>query len=172
MRILLVDARYNIHHPYIVRTRAVIETTDWIFIVMELMGGGGLQENIEKRGTYTEGDAAEVMLRLSLTLGFLHSKGARNFSYHISCMLLIERVRAGIAHRDVKPENILCGNTHADVKLADFGFANILGSSHSGGFRSSVGTPVFMAPEIGDAGGYSCAVDVWSAVRLIPSRAV
>ena len=73
----LVCARYNVQHPYIVRTRAVIETTDWIFVVMELMEGGGLQENIEMRGTYTEGDAAEVMLRLSLTLGFLHSQGAR-----------------------------------------------------------------------------------------------
>ena len=80
MRALLADARYNIHHPYIVRTRAVIETTDWIYIVMELMETGGLHEIIEKRGTYTEGDAAEVMLRLSLTLGFLHSQGACRFS--------------------------------------------------------------------------------------------
>ena len=76
----LVCARYNVHHPYIVRTRAVIETTDWIFVVMELMEGGGLQENIEMHGTYTEGDAADVMLRLSLTLGFLHSQGACWFS--------------------------------------------------------------------------------------------
>jgi serine/threonine protein kinase len=64
------------HHPHIVQTRAVIETADWIFVVMELMEGCELQKNIETRGTYSEGDAAEVMLRLSLTLGFLHSQGA------------------------------------------------------------------------------------------------
>ena len=57
------------HHPHIVQTRAVIETADWIFVVMELMEGCELQKNIETRGTYSEGDAAEVMLRLSLTLG-------------------------------------------------------------------------------------------------------
>lgn len=67
----------------------------------------------------------------------------------------------------MKPDNILCGGSHVDIKLADFGFANVLGTRT--GFKSSVGTPVFMAPEIGDAmgsGGYSCAVDVWSAVSI------
>lgn len=66
-------------HPHIVQTRAVIETADWIFVVMELMKGEELQKNIEKRGMYTEEDAAEVMLRLALTLGFLHSQGASIF---------------------------------------------------------------------------------------------
>lgn len=64
------------HHPHIVQTRAIIETADWIFIVMELMEGGELQRRIEAVGTYAEADAAEVMLRLAVTLGFLHSQGA------------------------------------------------------------------------------------------------
>jgi len=42
---------------------------------MELLEGGELQKNIEERHSYTEADAAEVMLRLGLTLGFLHSQG-------------------------------------------------------------------------------------------------
>ena len=43
---------------------------------MELVDGGDLQHNIEKLGTYAEADAAEVMFRLALTLGFLHNQGA------------------------------------------------------------------------------------------------
>ena len=69
-------ARYNMHHPHVVQTRAVIETADWVFIVMELLEGGELQKNIEERRSYAKTDAAEVMLRLGLTLGFLHSQGA------------------------------------------------------------------------------------------------
>lgn len=62
-------------HPHIVQMRAVIETADWVYIVMELLEGGELQENIEIRKAYSEADAAEVMLRLGLTLGFLHCQG-------------------------------------------------------------------------------------------------
>lgn len=180
------------HHPYVVQTRAVIETADWVFIVMELLEGGELQKNIEERHSYTEADAAEVTMRLGLTLGFLHGQGVYVLCVWAACLgslsktravtqtavlhpllswllMLLMAVAAGIAHRDVKPGNILCAADHVDIKLADFGFANFSGDTNGDGFKSHVGTPAFMAPEIGDArikGGYSYAVDVWSTVRV------
>ena len=117
-------------HPHIVQMRAVIETADWVYIVMELLEGGELQENIEIRKAYSEADAAEVMLRLGLTLGFLHCQGLPNPSAKSRHTTLTAHV-AGIAHRDIKPENILCGMDHIDIKLADFGLANISVSHHT-----------------------------------------
>ena len=75
---LISDAdRYDMMHPHIVRMRAVVETTVWVYIVMELLEGGELQDNIERAGTYSEKDCADVMLRLCSTLSFLHAQGQR-----------------------------------------------------------------------------------------------
>ena len=41
--------------------------------------------------------AQDVMRKLCMTLGFLHSQG--------------------IVHRDLKPENILCGSNSTDIKV-------------------------------------------------------
>jgi serine/threonine protein kinase len=150
-REIQVLTKFDMAHPHIVRMRAVVETTDWLYIVMELLEGGALQDNIEARAHYSEQDAAEVMRRLGSTLDFLH--------------------RQGLAHRDIKPENIICGATHTDIKLADFGFVTMHGDKGSATFRSTVGTPMFMAPEIVDMraqpGGYTNAVDMWSAGVLL-----
>jgi serine/threonine protein kinase len=58
-----------------------------------------------------------------------------------------------IAHRDLKPANILL-TTSGEVKLADFGFAKVLDSVHSGGdalTQTALGTPEFCAPEVRQA---------------------
>lgn len=67
---------------------------------------------------------------------------------------------AGVAHRDIKLENILI-DENWNLRLADFGFATT-------GFLVEAfdvcGTPGHQAPEILKLGGHSpCAVDVWSA---------
>ena len=54
----------------------------------------------------------------------------------------------GIAHRDIKIENILVtdNSEEAEVKIADFGFSKVFGPNELK--ESSMGTLCYCAPEI------------------------
>eukprot|EP01123_Difflugia_compressa_P012255 TRINITY_DN517_c0_g3_i1.p1 TRINITY_DN517_c0_g3~~TRINITY_DN517_c0_g3_i1.p1 ORF type:complete len:339 (+),score=27.67 TRINITY_DN517_c0_g3_i1:128-1018(+) len=69
----------------------------------------------------------------------------------------------GIAHRDIKLENLLLTDidvTVASIKLSDFGLSK---DEEEGSMRTSCGTPYFIAPEILTAqGGYTTKCDIWS----------
>lgn len=55
---------------------------------------------------------------------------------------------SGIAHRDIKPENLLF-DKDCNIIIADFGFAGLLQGRNNDGFmRTSVGTYLYMAPEV------------------------
>jgi serine/threonine protein kinase len=68
---------------------------------------------------------------------------------------------AGIAHRDVKPDNLLFDAATGALKLADFGSAKWFGDRRA--MTGLVGTPYYVAPEMIVGREYSEKVDVWSA---------
>ncbi|KAJ5158879.1 uncharacterized protein N7500_008530 [Penicillium coprophilum] len=81
-------------------------------------------------------------------------------SFHQILMAIHFLAENGIVHRDVKPENILytmlrSGNSIL-FQLGDFGLCNRTVDA-----RSSVGTPLYTAPEVYD-GVQSHKMDVWS----------
>jgi eukaryotic-like serine/threonine-protein kinase len=68
--------------------------------------------------------------------------------------------RAGVVHRDVKPENILVAGDQA--KLVDFGIARIAGEKTLTATGAVVGTLAYMAPEQADGLRPGPAADVYS----------
>jgi serine/threonine-protein kinase ULK/ATG1 len=64
-----------------------------------------------------------------------------------------------IAHRDLKPDNILVKNGVA--KIIDFGFAKTLSNPFEV-MNEHLGTPLFMSPQIFDKQPYTSKSDIWS----------
>src|SRR6516225_2272621 len=69
---------------------------------------------------------------------------------------------AGIAHRDVKPENVLLGNAQA-VKVADFGLARLLSDVSHTKSGLLIGTAAYLAPEQVSGGRADFRTDVYAA---------
>jgi len=129
-------------HPCVVEFAGAYKKEDKLWVIMELMDGGGLQEILELHDVcpMNEFHMARVARDMFLALAHMHS---------LNCV-----------HRDIKSDNILL-NAAGEVKLADFGFATQLRSA-SEKRKSVIGTPYWMAPEIIKGEEYSFKVDVWS----------
>jgi len=68
-----------------------------------------------------------------------------------------------IMHRDLKPENMLCETGHDGqivIKLTDFGFSTHYNNNAKE--TLSLGSPLYMAPELCKEEAYDNKVDVWA----------
>lgn len=75
------------HGKYVVQLCDFYEEKDYFFLVMEFMAGGDVFDEIVERTSYTEKDARDLVKTLLLAVKCLHENG--------------------IAHRDIKPQNLL-----------------------------------------------------------------
>lgn len=72
--------------------------------------------------------------------------------------------KKNIVHRDIKPENILMQSKdtqNLDLKITDFGFAKCYDPAE-GGMTETLGSPLYMAPEIIKKLEYDVSVDIWA----------
>ena len=117
------------------------------FLVLELLTGRDLDEEIEVGGPMQVGRLVDIMLQASSALAAAHKKG--------------------IVHRDMKPDNIYLvegGPRDPHVKVLDFGiskFASHMATSPGTAVGSAMGTPYYMAPEqLRDASAVDARADV------------
>ena len=80
--------------------------------------------------------------------------------------------RAGIVHRDVKPENVLISpagpGTPGRIKVADFGLARaVTAETQHTSTGTIIGTVSYLAPELVERGNADARVDVYAAGVLL-----
>jgi serine/threonine protein kinase len=104
--------------------------------------GGELFDKITQIGCYTEGTACVLVRNILDAVAYLH--------------------RSQIAHRDLKPTNLLLKSSDDDtnVKIADFGLSKIISDNLM--MQTACGTPIYVAPEVLSGEAYDKEVDMWS----------
>ncbi|MFJ9947532.1 Stk1 family PASTA domain-containing Ser/Thr kinase [Kitasatospora sp. NPDC091207] len=124
-----------------------------VFLAMEYVPGGTLRDLLRDRGALSIRAALDILEPVLAALGAAH--------------------RAGLVHRDVKPENVLITDGGL-VKVADFGLVRVLnagdGAASSGTATTGtvLGTVSYLAPEqIRPGAGTDQRVDVYAAGILL-----
>ena len=123
------SAMARLEHPNVCMVYDVGTTPEGRhFMIMQYVDGQDLEKKVQAVGRFTVPDATKLVLEVARGLQAAHEKG--------------------VIHRDVKPENVLV-TTSGQVKVSDFGLAkdqNLDPLTMEGSF---IGTPLYMAPEIG-----------------------
>ncbi|XAR57315.1 Non-specific serine/threonine protein kinase [Bertholletia excelsa] len=130
-------------HSNILKIHEVLATKTKIYLVMELARGGDFAGELRRRGgRMPESTARRYLWQLATALHFCHQNG--------------------VAHRDIKPQNLLL-DENRNLKISDFGLAALPEQQRNGLVHTACGTPAFVAPEVVVRRGYDgAAADAWS----------
>jgi serine/threonine protein kinase len=123
----------GLSHPNIVTIHDFSEQNGHLYIVMQLVDGGTLKQQLDAlreppgTGAMDLLEANRIFKQLADALAYAHRKG--------------------IIHRDIKPVNVLMDSGNRPI-LTDFGIAKVLeGSKELTRPGAGVGTPEYMSPE-------------------------
>ncbi|TDD90721.1 Stk1 family PASTA domain-containing Ser/Thr kinase [Actinomadura darangshiensis] len=129
-------------HPNVVAVYDQRTDGEHVFLVMEYVKGNTLRDALTTLGRLGPRAALEIMQPVLAALGAAH--------------------RAGLVHRDVKPENVLI-TEDGQVKVADFGLARAETASKMTKTGMIIGTVGYLAPEQVLAGSADVRSDVYAA---------
>ena len=125
-----IDILKQMDHPNVVKLVDVFEDERHWCLVMELMEGGELFDQILEKEYFSEAEARDATKSIVDAIMYCHS--------------------LGVVHRDIKPENLLLQSKEggiASLKIADFGLARLL-PQESSTASTTCGTPGYVAPEV------------------------
>ena len=142
----------SLNHPHIAAIYGVEETNGQRALIMELVEGPTLGDQISS-GPIPLEEAMPLALEIADALAYAHDKG--------------------IIHRDLKPENIKA-TLDGRVKILDFGLAKAMSTESSGPSSDAttltlttspgtvLGTAAYMSPEQARGQAVDRRTDVWS----------
>jgi len=115
----------QLRHPNIVPLFDSGEADGSLWFVMPYEPGASLRDRLARDGALPIADVVPILRDVCDALSAAH--------------------RAGVVHRDIKPDNVLLSGRHALV--TDFGIARSAADQPTSGTESIIGTPAYMAPE-------------------------
>lgn len=121
----------RIRHPNLISVYDVGEdpATEYCYIIMDYVPGGSLSDRIKAQGKLDIRTAIDITIKIASALDVVH--------------------KAGIVHRDVKPDNIMF-DADGSPKLSDLGIAKVSGRDDDTNVTKTgmmLGTPAYMSPE-------------------------
>jgi len=146
-------ASAKLRHPYIVSILDFdVDSENHPFLVMELLNGPSLKEEIASKGRLTIAEVQAIVPSLCTALQFAHD--------------------LGIVHRDLKPANIVAHEFAAGqrvFKIVDFGLANLRDSDETRltGPHEFLGTIAYASPEQLTGGSLDSRSDVYSLGAVV-----
>jgi calcium/calmodulin-dependent protein kinase (CaM kinase) II/calcium/calmodulin-dependent protein kinase I len=142
-----VSILQSLAHPNILKLHDFFEESPRFYLVMELMEGGDVFERIVQKTQYTELDGRQLASGLLKAVEYIHSRR--------------------VAHRDLKPQNLLLETTENDsiIKVSDFSFSRRVHTPKS--LFTRCGTPTYVAPEILKNHPHDEISDMWSVGVII-----
>jgi serine/threonine protein kinase len=136
------QAAARLRHPNIVQVYDFGEADGIFYMVMELLEGQTLREELRRRSArslVSLEDAVAIVTRIADALDYAHARG--------------------VLHRDIKPDNIMLVGlspqttdqtlalNNVRVVLTDFGLAKLTDSASLTRTGQMAGTPAYMSPE-------------------------
>jgi eukaryotic-like serine/threonine-protein kinase len=132
----------QLSHPNVVAVFDTGEEDGVPYIVMELVEGTTLADEVRRRGPLPADEAAALGRQVCAGLEHAHARG--------------------LVHRDVKPQNLLLRDD-GTLKVADFGIARSAAPSATLTEAGTLlGTAAYMAPEVVHGAAATAAADVYS----------
>ncbi|GAA4665758.1 serine/threonine-protein kinase [Streptomyces youssoufiensis] len=137
----------QLKHPHVIVLHDVVEQDERPWIVMELVDGRSLADQIAESGPVGQREAARIVLALLDALGAAHARG--------------------VLHRDIKPANVLMEADTGRFVLTDFGIAQVAGATTITETGTFVGSPEHTAPERMSGRRTGPESDLWSLGVLL-----
>lgn len=140
-------AAARLSHPNVVSVYDQGDDDGTLFLAMELVPGHTLRDTVSAESPMAPRRALAMLEPVLAALAAAH--------------------RAGLVHRDVKPENVLIA-PDGTVKVADFGLARaVTAETQHTSTGVLIGTVSYIAPEIVTEGRADARADVYSAGVLL-----
>lgn len=131
----------RLSHPHIVQVHDLVESGRQLWMAMELVTGGSLEQELERQGRLPVDRSLELAQQMSEALAHAHEQG--------------------VIHRDFKPANVMLDRT-GKAKVTDFGLAKLSlapGLTQAG---AVMGSPSYMSPEQATGGEADARADIYA----------